>query len=240
MRNPLPGKIKSGESRKIHWKRRPSEIRGYTRTLYLNTDTGDYIRVDYNTKEKKVRLYVEDSEEGGIPYYSVISNGKITAERNAQTGRPHDLSDKFGQRSEIFSTIGNREVLKLINKNYGINQDKKQSERRDNERKMVLERTRQRYFKPDEYGGAGGGRRSLLRFRLSLVDVIDIAIGTLLTASLYLYEYDFVSSGILAAFYGIIIGTVDIFLRGRDPFFPKVVGFIIAGVGLYVYGYYYR
>ena len=221
MKNPLSGKEKSGESRKISWKRRPSEIRGYSRTLYLNTDSGDYIRVDYNTKDKKVRLYVEDAEEGGIPYYSVINNGKIAAEKNAQTGRPHDLSEKFGQRSEIFATIGNREVLKLINKNYGIGQGKKKKDPQDDERKKVLERTRQRYFKPDDQVGAGGAKRMLLRFRVDLIDLIDIAIGVLLTAIVYLYEYDFVSSGILAAFYGIIIGTVDILLRGDSEIFAN-------------------
>ncbi|MBP7584150.1 MAG: hypothetical protein KBA61_08970, partial [Spirochaetes bacterium] len=106
--------MKSDTTRKYHWKRRPSEMRGYQRTLYLNDDNGDYVRVDYNTKDKKVRLYIEDSEEGGIPYYAVITDGKISVERNAQTGRPIDLSEKFRARAELFASIGNREVLKLI------------------------------------------------------------------------------------------------------------------------------
>ncbi|MCX7678592.1 MAG: hypothetical protein N2316_05185, partial [Spirochaetes bacterium] len=103
-----------------HWKRRPSEIRGYNRTFYMTDDNGDYLRVDYNLKEKRVRLYLEDASEGGIPYYAVISNGRITAEKNAQTGRPVNLSEKFRSRAELFSSIGNNEVLKLINENYGI------------------------------------------------------------------------------------------------------------------------
>lgn len=239
MRNPLVGKPKSDDARKYHWKRRPSEMRGYMRTLYLTDDNGDYVRVDYNTKEKKVRLYIEDSEEGGIPYYAVISNGKITIERNAQTGRPHDLNEKFRKRAALFGSIGNREVLKLIDKNYGINEDRKTSGK-DAERKMLLERTRQRYFKPEDNLGVGGRVRRMLQLHMELVDFIDIGIGVLLTGIVYLFEYDFVSSGVLAAFYGIIIGSVDILLRGRDPFFPKVIGFIAAGVGLYVYGYYFR
>ncbi len=239
MKSPMKSLSGGMESGKYHWKRRPSEIRGYNRTLYLNSDAGDYLRVDYNTREKRVRLYIEDAGEGGIPYYAIINNGKVTAEKNAQTGRPIDLSEKIGSRADIFSGISNREVLKLINKNYGIGETKK-AERNDAERKMVLERTRQRYFKPEEQGGGGERARSLLRLGIQWVDIFDIGIGALLTASLYLYEYDFVAPGALAALYGIIIGTVDMVLRKRDPFFPKVVGFILAGVGLYIYGNYFR
>jgi len=239
MRNPLAGTTKSDNSRKYHWKRRPSEMRGYQRTLYLNDDNGDYVRVDYNTKDKKVRLYIEDSEEGGIPYYAVITDGKISVERNAQTGRPIDLSEKFRARAELFASIGNREVMKLIGKNYGVNEEKKPAGK-DAERKQVLERTRQRYFRPEDNIGAAGRVVKLLRFRIELIDIIDIAIGALLAGIVYLFEYDFVSAGITAAFFGIIIGAVDLLLRGRDPLFPKVIGFIAAGVALYVYGYYFR
>ncbi|HPA73189.1 MAG TPA: hypothetical protein PKY31_13020, partial [Spirochaetota bacterium] len=150
-----------------------------------------------------------------------------------------DLSEKFRARAELFASIGNREVLKLIGKNYGVGGEKK-PEGRDAERKQVLERTRQRYFRPEDNIGAGERVRKLLRFRIELVDIIDIAIGVLLAGIVYLFEYDFVSAGITAAFFGIIIGAVDLLLRGRDPFFPKVLGFIAAGVVLYVYGYYFR
>ncbi len=238
-------KIKSkpgnSESRKYYWKRRPSEIRGYNRTLYLNADNGDYIRVDYNTKEKRVRLYVEDSEEGGIPYYAVISNGKITAEKNAQSGRPHDLKEKFSMRSDIFSTIGNREILKLINKNYGIGDTRESAAEKEEKRRIALESTRKRYFKSEDHEVSeyrGAFRRAL---SFSLVDVLDTGIGAMLTAGIYiLLDFDYVSAGIAAAFFGIIIGMVDIVFRRKEPFFPKVIAFILAGVALYVYGYYFR
>ena len=75
------------ESDQQSWKKRPSEIRGYQRTYYMNSPDGDYLRVDYNLKEKKVRLYVEVEGEGGNAYYAVITNGKITAERSVSSGR---------------------------------------------------------------------------------------------------------------------------------------------------------
>ncbi len=221
-----------------HWKRRPSEIRGYTRTLYMTDDNGDYLRVDYNTKEKRVRLYIEDASEGGIPYYAVIAGGRITAEKNAQTGRPVSLSNKFGQRAELFGAIGNREVLKLINENYGIGA--KGDAQRSAERRMVLERTRKRYFRPEDYGGVSRKEAIKLFFRLQLIDVIDMLIGAMIVSGVYLYFYDFYASGIISACFGICIGGADIFLRRRDPFFPKIIAFIIAGGWLYFYGYYYR
>ena len=236
----IKSKPRNTESRKYYWKRRPSEIRGYNRTLYLNADNGDYIRVDYNTKEKRVRLYVEDSEEGGIPYYAVISNGKITAEKNAQSGRPHDLKEKFGMRSDIFSTIGNRDILKLINKNYGIGDTRESATEKETKRRDALERTRKRYFKTEEHSASefSGGLRRALRFNLT--DVLDMGIGIMITAGMYIYYFDYVSAGIAAAFFGIIIGMVDLVLRRRDPFFPKVIVFILIGVVMYIYGYYFR
>ena len=55
----------NNENIQFTWKRRPSEIRGYERTMYTTLDNGDYIRVDYNTGEKIVRLYVEVLKEKG-------------------------------------------------------------------------------------------------------------------------------------------------------------------------------
>ena len=51
------------------WKKRPSEIRGYQRTYYITTEDGDYLRLDYSLKEKRVRLYMEIDSEGGNAYY---------------------------------------------------------------------------------------------------------------------------------------------------------------------------
>jgi hypothetical protein len=238
MKKKTAGKSGIVDSSEHHWKRRPSEIRGYTRTLYMTDDNGDYLRVDYNTKEKRVRLYLEDASEGGIPYYAVIAGGRITAEKNAQTGRPVSLSEKFGLRAELFGSIGNREVLKLINENYGIGA--KGDAQRSAERRQILERTRKRYFRPDEYGARS--RREAIKqfFRLQLIDVIDMLIGAMVVAGVYLYLYDFYYSGIISACFGIVFGAIDIFLRKRDPFFPKIVAFLIAGAWLYFYGYYYR
>jgi hypothetical protein len=106
------------------WKKRPSEIRGYQRTFYITSDEGDYLRVDYNLKEKRVRLYIEIDAEGGNAYYSVITNGKVTAERSISTGRSYGFSDKFRERADVFSTLPNNPVLKLINRNYGIQRAK--------------------------------------------------------------------------------------------------------------------
>lgn len=226
------------DSEEHYWKRRPSEIRGYTRTLYMTCDNGDYLRVDYNIKEKKVRLYLEDASEGGIPYYAVISNGKITAEKNAQTGRSVNLSDKFRARAEIFSTIGNHEVLKLINENYGIGA--KTREKKTEERRIILERTRKRYFKPEEY--AKRSRREIIKdlVRVQLIDAIDMAIGGMIVAVFYLYSYDVFYSSIISATFGIVIGAVDLFIRKRELSIIKIFAFLIAGAGLYFYGYFSR
>ena len=125
------------------WKKRPSEIRGYQRTFYINSENGDYLRVDYNLKEKRVRLYMELEEEGGNAYYSVITDGKITAERSVSTGRNFGFTEKFRERSAIYSTIPNNQVLKLVNRNYGIQRGKVQEKEKpksekEKDRKSVV------------------------------------------------------------------------------------------------------
>ena len=71
------------EYKSYHWKRRPSEIRGYNRVIYTTTERGDYLRVDYNLKDKKVRLYLEDAEEGGKLRSPSMERGSISSISNA-------------------------------------------------------------------------------------------------------------------------------------------------------------
>ena len=228
------------DSGRLVWKRRPSEIRGYHRALYLTTDDGDYLRVDYNLKDKRVRLYVEISSEGGSPYYAVISNGRITSEKSVSTGRSFGFSGKFQERSDIYSTIPNREVIKLINKNYkiGAYQDNRGG---NGVRKKQLEETRQRYFKGPNtsYSNSYGGDEVVFFRKPQLVDILDFGIGFLLALSLFiLFQYSFIAMGVALAFFGIIIGFIDMFIRGRSPMFFKIIFFIIVGAFSYIYGYF--
>ncbi len=223
----------------ITWKRRPSEIRGYHRALYMTTENGDYLRVDYNLKDARVRLYIEVAAEGGSAYYSVISNGRITAEKSVQSGRTFAFAGKFRERADIFSTIPNKEVVRLINKNYGIGR-KDEKPKRDRERE--LEETRRRYFKAEDSEGASGETVTVEEpaSRYTLVDLVDVFVGAALSALLFfLFQYSFIAMGAVAAFYGIIIGLVDMFVRDRSPLISKVVFFVFIGTFAYIYGYFF-
>ncbi|HOW83945.1 MAG TPA: hypothetical protein PK573_15395 [Spirochaetota bacterium] len=231
---------------KSSWKRRPSEIRGYHRTLYYNTDNGDYLRVDYNLKEKRVRLYIEIADEGGNQYYSVISNGKITAERSVSSGRSYGFADKFQSRADIFSTIPNGDVLKLINRNYSIysgylyDKAREEEKARQNQNKL-REETRKRYFKSDANPYVQTVKtRKPVSFSFGLIDIVDILIGVMLSGIVFLYfQYSFIAMGIMASFYGIINGFIDMFLRKRSPLIIKVIVFVVSGMALYIYGYFF-
>ena len=104
------------------WKARRSELMGFQKTYYLSLKDGDYLRVDFNQKDKRIRLYVEVGSEKGTPYYSVIHKGEIVVERCVFTGRSSDFSKVFKDRASVFSTIPNKIVFKLINNNYGISE----------------------------------------------------------------------------------------------------------------------
>ena len=228
-------------SSQITWKRRPSEIRGYQRALYVNTEQGDYLRVDYNLKDKKVRLYIEDAEEGGSPYYAVIVNGKISVERNVSSGRPCSLGEKLGQRADYFSDIANRQVISLIGGNYGIKGGNKRAQdpERTKKRKEELEKTKKRYFRP-EYSDEDIERMDRQRAgRIRIVDFIDLLLGLGLCGFLYFYFRSFTLVGIAAGAYGILMGAVDVLIRSRNPILVKVLLFVLGGLASYVYGYYF-
>jgi hypothetical protein len=227
------------EIRKTYWKRRPSEIRGYQRVFYCNMENGDYIRVDYSFKDKRVRIYLEDSEEGGNPYYAVIDKGRITAERNATSGRPVPLQEKLEKRSEILSTLPNKEVLRLINKHYGIGETPDEVAARKKKRQEELARTKKRYFKQEEVPSfvkkeTVAPTKRYIRIR----DIADIAVSGAIVGVVYYVSMDFVKMGIASAVFGIILACIDIFIRGKETLLLKTLLFLLTGIMLYIYGYF--
>lgn len=221
---------------RIYWKRRPSEIRGYHRCLYCNLDNGDYIRIDYNLKDRRVRIYLEDSEEGGNPYYAVITDGKITAERNATTGRSVNLKEKISKRAEVIGSINNREILKIINKNYGIGLKKEEIEEIKRQRQKQIEETKRKYFKPEKINiqtKTATIKQSKTKIRIK--DFVDLMIGCIIVYLIYFFTYDFSLAGLTCGILGLLIGFVDIFVRDRDTYLFKTLLFLMGGFFLYLY-----
>jgi len=223
------------------WKRRPSEIRGYQRAYYINTDDGDHLRVDYNMREKRVRLYVEIESEGGNAYYSIITNGKITAEKSVSTGRSFGFADKFRARAHLFATIPNREVYRLINLKYGIRKGRAADDKQKTDKERLIKETKKKYFKKEFYDatGARADDQGRLFRKLTILDLVDFLIGILISCAAFLYfKFSFLAMGVTASFFGIIIGFVDMFFRNRSPMFTKVIFFILGGAISYIYGYF--
>jgi hypothetical protein len=223
-------------SNSVNWKKRPSEIRGYKRTFYTDTENGDYFRLDYNPREKKVRIFIEDSEEGGNPYFSIVTDGKVTLEKNATSGRSTDLFSKFSKRADILKTVPSDEVLAIILNVYNIGKSIAEEKERKERRRQELERTRKKYFKPEDYEGPDGD--VTLRTRINLTDIFDMVIGVSACAGFFYFDRNFIILAMISATFGIIIGLVDMFIRSREPVFSKMILFILAGLCSFVYGYY--
>jgi hypothetical protein len=226
-------KIFSKTPSKFIWKRRPSEIRGYHRTLYINLDNGDYLRVDYNLQDKKVRIYVEDSGEGGNAYFSIIKNGVITLEKSVASGRAAGFSDKFISRSEVFSTIPNAEVIKVIGGNYKIgdlSEVKKSSDIEVIKKKYFRHEIDQKSNKEPSFSGISGN--------IKFIDFVDVVIGVFGSLLIFIFlNFNFMVTGVITAFYGLILGFIDIFFRERNPLILKILFFIFGGIFIYIYGY---
>ncbi len=223
------------------WKRRPSEIRGYERALYTTLDNGDYIRVDYNNGEQRARLYVEVHEEDGSPYYSVISHGKVTLERNS-AGKSTKVAEIFKERASDFATIPNNDVVALIANNYGIRaSDTDSDSEKDKQRRQELAETRSKYFRKDESTpGFDSESQHISVSRFNLIDLFDLGAGLVLGGVFFLLnQYSFLALGGALAFWGILTGFFDILIREREPLFIKIIFFLGLGIFLYIYGYFY-
>jgi len=219
------------------WKKRPSEIRGYNRAYYINTIDRDYIRVDYSLKDKKIRLYIELSSEGGNSYYSVIENGSITIERSISTGRSFGFEKKFRDKADIINSLPNEDVLKLFNSLYGISV--KKAKQVEKTKKKNLDATKKKYFLQKTNPYKKNIVESKVSSSISFIDFIDLIIGGIVLFLVFLYnDYSFVEPGVVAAFYGMIVGFFDMFVREREPIFSKILLFLFVGVSLYVYGYF--
>jgi len=229
------------ENMQFTWKRRPSEIRGYERAMYTTLDNGDYIRVDYNTGEKIVRLYTEVLEEKGSAYYSVISNGRVSVEKNSN-GRSARVSERISERSNEFSTLPNKDVLKLINNNYNISNTESIAKNEKNERlKVEREEIKRKYFKPEDNLYIENEYISQKRIRkIGIIDLLDTLTGIVISVLFFfLGQYDLIAAGAAAVIWGMLLGVFDILLREREPVFTKIFFFLISGVGIYFYSYFY-
>ena len=233
------------ESAKIQfsWKRRPSEIKGFERAMYTTLDNGDYIRVDYNIVDSMARVYVEVNGEKTSSYYAIINNGRITLERN-NAGRSAKVAEVISARASQFSTIPNKEILKIINRSYGIiDRDAKPAAEKKTGL-MTREQVRQRYFRqnanPYEGGTPGQTRAGDALGGLSFIDLIDFMFGMLLIAGTFIiFNKSVPAAGAVAVFWGLVLGFLDIMIRGREPVFIKIIIFLFGGAFIYIYGYFY-
>lgn len=227
------------------WKRRPSEIKGFDRAMYTTLDNGDYIRIDYNIVDNIARVYVEVEGDRTSPYYAIINNGRVTLERN-NAGRSNKVAEMISSRASQFSSIPNKEILRIVNRNYGIVDNGAKSantEARPQPGQISLDQIRKKYFRneqnPYEEGSASvSGKR--ISAGLSIIDLLDFMIGIVLSLGCFiLFQYNLLFAGAVAVFWGIALGLFDIIIRNREPVFIKIVFFLFGGALAYIYGYFY-
>jgi hypothetical protein len=226
----------------LTWKRRPSEIRGYERAMYTTLENGDYIRVDYNTGEKIVRIYTEILEDKGASYYAIINKGRVTIEKN-NNGRATRVAERLSEKAEEFSSLPNKDVLKLINNNYGISKSGFISKNVKKEERLKIEReeVKRKYFKPDENPYIDNSYSSQKRIKkIGIIDLFDTLTGIVISGLFFfLGQYDLIAAGAAAVIWGMLLGVFDILLREREPVFSKIFFFLLSGVGIYFYSYLY-
>ncbi len=229
------------ENTEFTWKRRPSEIRGYERAMYTTTDNGDYIRVDYNLDEKIVRIYAEVNKDKGASYYAVINKGRVTIEKNSN-GRSTRVSERLSERAKEFSTLPNKDVLKLISGNYGISNSVPSRGNAKKERlKVERQEVKRKYFKSDEnpYIEADYSTRQAAG-KAGIIDLFDTLTGFVVVGLFFFIgNYDLMAAGAASVIWGMLLGVFDILFREREPVFIKIFFFLIAGSGIYFYGYLY-
>ncbi len=149
--------------------------------------------------------------------------------------------EKLKLRGDAIKPISNKEVRKIVTG--GVKSSMTPLPPKKTKRGDVAERASgsnpERYFRTDETqpggepSGGAGSAGSIFR------GLLDYAVGILLAVAVFLYFHSFIAAGVAAAFFGIFIGIVEMFLRGRDPSVMKMLFFVGTGAALYVYGYYF-
>jgi len=228
-------KQKNAKKTQLAWKTRRSELAGYKKMYYANTESGDYLRADLGSEDGTVRLYLELESDGGAGYISIIKNGKVNVEKSTLSRKMGDFSDKFTAKADLFSTLPDSSILNTIAGNYGIKQKKSAAE--------TFKETRIRYFKEKNVDNPDGilrrSRSESVRTKVTFIDVIDFVIGLAIAAvAFWAFNYDFVILGIVLAVFGLIVGTIDVFIRMKELVVAKMLFFILMGILSYVYGYF--
>ncbi len=229
---------RSYDSAERNWKKRSSELSGYRATYYKTNLYNDYIRVDYNLKEKKIRLYVEASSEGGTPYASIIVNGKITSEKNVVSGRSHGFENIFSSRASEFSSVPDPDVVALMAGNYGIRVSASSVRQKKAERRERLEETRKKYFNqlPEDKKRVLGSGTPLFR-KMNIPDAVEFILGiACVFLAFYLSGYSYRTAGAVSAVFAMAAGLFDMVIMGRDVNVLCTVFFALAGIAGYVYG----
>ena len=220
----------------IRWKSRRSELSGYKKMYYMNTEDGDYLRADSSSGNDTVRLYVELESDGGAGYISIIKDGKITVEKSSISNKFGNFSDKFSSKSDMFSTLPDVSFIKIIGGNYGITAKKSTADRLKETRRKYFKETQVKIFRQEEVYVPKSTSR---RVQIGLIDLLDFLIGVTLSFAVFLaFNYNFIAMGITSAAFGILIGTIDIFVRKKELVATKMVIFILAGAIFYVYGHF--
>ena len=228
-------KSKKSLTKSNEWKTRRSELEGYNRTYYVNTAEEDYLRADVSKNGDTVRLYAELGADGGVGYVSIIRNGKIAEEKSALSQKSGDFSEKFASKADVFSMMPSSSLIKLIAGNYGISSKKVLTAKR-------LEETKAKYFKNKQGDNsdkeiAEVGSRNKVQF--SFIDLIDFGIGIMAALIVFLvFDNSFTILGIVLSMFGITIGAIDMFIRNKEIVISKMLVFILAGMGSYIYGYF--
>lgn len=224
------------------WKRRPSEIKGFDRAMYTTLDNGDYIRIDYNIVDNMARVYVEIDGDRTSPYYAIINKGRVTLERN-NAGRSSKVAEIISARASQFSSIPNKEILKIVNRNYGIiDSSEPVPENKADRGQVTRDQIRKKYFKNDAnpYEQESASVKSSFISGFSFVDLIDFVVGiVLIGAAFFFSQYSLLTVGTVAILWGLVLGFLDIVLRNREPVFTKIIFFLFGGAFVYIYGYFY-
>jgi hypothetical protein len=105
------------EKNKHNWTERRSEISGFSTAHYRSGNKGDYVRIDVNIQERKVRLLVEDRSESR--YVAVIHNRVVVEESNTTTDS-FQTAKILRKNAPFFSRIADPKIFSLINGFYGI------------------------------------------------------------------------------------------------------------------------
>ena len=203
---------------------------------WLKISENHFIEVKANPFRGNVKIKIKTPD--GDCNESTISNGVVIDERDMNTKKSKYLEHFFSFYHKELCSVPDSGVLKIIGNNYGVLShflEKPAPKREEKKTDIgVLLKIPQKILRL-----IAGYLDAILKYP-KMSDLFDSCAIALIGLATYYQNFDYVSSGISAAFASLFAGYYDWLVRRKNPYLMKIILASLVGGSLFFAGAFYQ